>query len=56
MKSKRKAQVPIRAMRRNTVTPRATPTSQEPMARCRMPMGVRNWCFMDFDQMSKSTA
>ena len=32
-KSKRKAQVPIMAMSRKTVTPRATPTIQEPMAR-----------------------
>src|SRR5215470_3817459 len=47
---------PMAAMRRKTTTPRATPTSQEPTAMWRMPMGVRNWCFMDFDQMSKSTA
>ncbi len=56
MKSKRNAQLPIIAISAKTVSPRATPTSHEPTAMWRMPMGVRNWCFIDFDQMSKSTA
>ena len=56
MKSKPKAQEPITAISAKTVTPRATPTSHDPTAMWRMPIGVRNWCFMDLDQMSKSTA
>ena len=55
-KSKPKALLPIAAMRANTTRPRPTPTSQAPSARWRMDTGARNWCFMDLDQMSNSTA
>ncbi len=44
------------AIRAKTTMPRATPTSHEPSVRCRMASGARNWCFIDFDHTSKSTA
>ena len=40
----------------NSRLPRTMPTTQEPTVRWRMPMGARNWCLMDFDQTSISTA
>src|SRR5882724_4320728 len=40
----------------NSAPPRTMPTSQDPTVRWRMPMGARNWCLMDFDQTSISTA
>src|SRR5262245_12745554 len=55
-KSKPNAQVPMAAIKAKTMSPRPTPTSQAPTVTLCVLTGLRNWCFIDLDQMSNSTA
>src|SRR3990167_128418 len=54
--SKPNAHQPRRARSAKIAVPRTIPTSHEPSVRWRMPIGAMNWCFMDFDHTSSSTA
>src|SRR5262245_30958151 len=55
-KLKLNAQVPITAMRVKTSNPRPMPTNHAPNVKWWMRIGLRNWCFIDFPQMSNSIA
>src|SRR2546426_39472 len=50
------AHQPSTARMRKITTPRAMPTIHDPSVRWRTPIGARNWCLIDFDHTSKSTA